>query len=245
MQLRTPRFRDLWILAGLSAFAVGCGKTTPAESASAHSSDSYDSRSSSSEASPPGAEPAPPASSEALASAASPSKSAAPAVAETSGVPPQSHDLVYHVSPDGIWVEILKARFRPSAKTIKVPGGRIVELEVEVETEEPYSLLSGENGPLAVAGRVRRPAEELRVDERGESKSLTITSGKTEVFKRRFPVGTIKPIKPGEQLEIRVGLWGFGEEDATLPVKRLFVVKVAPDKDGDHLEVALPEGVAE
>lgn len=228
----------------LCALTAGCGKSTPAEAARASSGDSYD-RAGSEPASKPDSLEA--QSSDAPAPGSEPTKapSAAPPATEASEVPPKSHELTYHVSPDGIWIEILKARFRPSARVIKVPGGRIVEVEVEVETEEPYSLLAGENGPLAIAGRVRRPAEELRVDERGESKNLKVTPSKTETYKRRFPAGVIKPLKPGEQMEIRVGLWGFGEEDATLPVKRLFVVKAAPDKDSDHLEVLLPEGVAE
>lgn len=250
VSLRTSRGpRALAGLAfGLSLVALGCGKGSASEETKIPSAgDSY----AQSEARPvaeaprPEAEDGPRPAPQPVRPPPAPGASASAPGADL-GPPPKSHDLVYHVSPEGIWVEILKARFRPTAKVLKVPGGRVVEVELEVESPEPYVLIAGENGPMALSGRVRRPEEELRVDERGDSKVITLTPHKTEIYKRRFPAGSIKPVRPGDQLEIRIGLWGFGEDpDETLPVRRLFVVKMAPDKTGDHLEVMLPEGVSE
>lgn len=145
----------------------------------------------------------------------------------------KGHDVTYRVRQDGLKVEVLDAEFRPQARAVRVRGGWGIELRVDATTTEDLSLLAGEQGPLAIAARVLRPSEQKLVDERVGGQELLLTPERAQTFTRVWPGPGIDPLMAGQEVELRVGLWGLGPSATSRkPLKRFFIVKMVTTSRG-------------
>jgi hypothetical protein len=156
------------------------------------------------------------------------------AAAEASGEDgdgPAKREVVYRVSPESIKVQIEGAEFVPTAEAVRVNGGWGVKLTVKATTDSDKVLWSSPNGPLAFGGAVTRGAREKFGDKRGGGSEVALSPGPAIEFDRTWPAEGEKGLGPGDELELHVGLWGFGSSaENRRPVNRFIVVKMKGGK---------------
>lgn len=152
-------------------------------------------------------------------------------------------NITYRVSPDGLRVQLEGVTFTPSAKAVRVGGGWGLELTVEAESSGTRSLASPTRGPLAFGGKVLRRGSDVETfgDERKGSGDLLLAPGEPAKFSRKWPSDGQKPLTASDELELHVGLWGFGAtpEDRR-PVRRFVVVKFKPGSTGSAPQIEPP-----
>lgn len=156
----------------------------------------------------------------------------APAAPDQDGA---GREVVYRMTPDGLKVEVGGAVFAPLAQSFKTKDGYGVEITVEASSKVDALLANPEAGPLAFAGRVIRKSG--RIDQFGDkrsgrgTKSLGPTS--PQKFSRKWPIEGVSLLSPGDELELDIGLWGYGTSEATLrPVRKFASVKMKASADG-------------
>lgn len=173
-------------------------------------------------------------------------ESAAAGDAETTTAAPSSdaqRNITYRVSPDGLRVQLEGVTFTPSAKAVRVGGGWGLELTVEAESSGTRSLASPARGPLAFGGKVLRRGSDVETfgDERKGEGSLLIAAGEPAKFSRKWPSDGQKPLTGSDELELHVGLWGFGSSaEDRRPVRRFVVVKFKPGAAGAAPQIEPP-----
>ncbi|MCH2110427.1 MAG: hypothetical protein MK135_13980 [Polyangiaceae bacterium] len=148
-------------------------------------------------------------------------------------------EIIYHVSPDGLRVEIGEAEFIPRAQVKRVGPGWGLELQVESVAYEDVYLYSASAGPLAFAARVDG---EIAVDKKGTGSEILVTPEASQTFSRTWPASGNSPLMPGESLELRVGLWGFGfSSESRRPVRKFCVIKMTATESGAELKLSAPQ----
>lgn len=158
----------------------------------------------------------------------------APSPAEAGGGP-AGREVVYRMTPDGLKVEVDGAVFAPTAKSYMTPEGYGVEITVEATSKLEGILANPEAGPLAFGGRVIRKTG--RVDQFGDKRSGTGTKplGPTspQKFTRKWPIANVSLLSPGDELELEIGLWGYGPKDGEVrPVRKFASVKMKASSSG-------------
>lgn len=173
-------------------------------------------------------------------------ESAAAGDAEASTEAPSSdaqRNITYRVSPDGLRVQLEGVTFTPSAKAVRVGGGWGLELTVDAESSGTRSLASPTRGPLAFGGKVLRRGSDVETfgDERKGDGDLLVAPGEPVKFSRKWPGEGQKALTGQDELELHVGLWGFGAtpEDRR-PVRRFVVVKFKPGTTGSAPQIEPP-----
>jgi hypothetical protein len=161
----------------------------------------------------------------------------------------EGREIQYVVTSDGLEVRVEGVRFITNASAVRVGSGFGVELTVSATSkdDEPHSLLSPKNGPLALAGSIDRAGQRERFgDEREGNAEKRIEPGRVLKFTRRWPAkNSPVPVRTGETLELDVGLWGLGKSaEERKPVKNFFHVKLAVG-DGKPQAVVSPPDSAE
>ncbi len=169
-----------------------------------------------------------------------------PAAAASEEAP---REVKYVQSPEGLKVEVSGVRFSVTASTAKAGAGYAVKVSVKAEAmdKKAHSLLSTDNGPLAMAGSVTRKGQTTSFgDERkGESEKKLEAGGASE-FSREWPGkgGSEKPLANGDSVELAVGLWGVGDDaQSRRPLKKFALVKAKVDGNKAHATVEPPPNV--
>jgi len=144
-------------------------------------------------------------------------------------------EVVYRMTPDGLRVEVEGAVFSPTAKSYMTPEGYGVEVTVEATSKIEGILTNPEAGPLAFGGRVIRKTG--RIDQFGDKRSGSGTKplGPTspQKFSRKWPIANVSLLSPGDELELEIGLWGYGPKDgAVRPVRKFATLKMKATSGG-------------
>lgn len=156
-----------------------------------------------------------------------------PGASGQEGDGPPEREVVYRVSQDALKVQIEGAEFIPKAEAVRVGGRWGVKLTVQATTNAERTLFSATNGPLAFGGYVKRGAKEKFGDSRDGGDKVQLSPGPAIQFSRTWPNPGEKGLSPGEELELHVGLWGFGSTEAdTRPVHKFIVVRMVADRKG-------------
>lgn len=152
---------------------------------------------------------------------------------EQSDAQKEQREIIYRVTPEGLIIELDNIRFEPSVKPVKQPSGTWgVEITIVATStgDHIYSLLSGNNGPIAVAGHVTKKGgtQVPFGDERQGTEEEFVTPGQPVELHRTWKGdGAAPPLLWGETLTLQVGLWGLGEGDAPRrSVKKMFEVSM-------------------
>src|SRR5690606_36689329 len=150
-----------------------------------------------------------------------------------------AREVVYRMTPDGLKVEVDGAVFALTAKSYMTPEGYGVEITVEATSKIEGVLANPEGGPLAFGGRVIRKTG--RVDTFGDkrsgggTKALSPTS--PQKFSRKWPIANVSLLSPGDELQLEIGLWGYGPKDGTMkPVRRFASVKMRSEEHTSELQ---------
>jgi len=142
-------------------------------------------------------------------------------------------EIIYRVSQDGLKVQIEGAEFFPEVEAVKVGGRWGVKLRVQAITNAERVLQTASSSPLAFGGFVRRGVKERITDKRDAGADISLVPGSTLEFKRTWPGPGEQGLAPGEELELHVGLWGYGaERGATKPVRKFLVVTMVATAAG-------------
>jgi hypothetical protein len=204
----------------------------------------------------PAASPAPPAPAaekEAQAPATeakpSPEKPAEPAAAEAAPAENTARNVKYVVNPEGMRVELEGVSFAPKAEVVKSGAGYALKFKVEVRAKDgkPHSLLAPKNTEVAFAGAVKRKdqAPEEFGDRRDGDREVALKGEKPVTLSRSWPSGDMKPLAPGDELDLMVGIWGLGDDAASRrPLKKFCKVTVTFEKGQPRAKVAPPDGTS-
>lgn len=154
--------------------------------------------------------------------------------ATTSTAEESGREVVYRVSPEGMKVQIEGAEFVPKAKAVKKGGGWGVELTVEAKTTSDMILWAPDGGPLAFGGFVESGGEKKKFgDKREGGRDVNLSTGVPIKFQRVWPKDGEPALRPGEKLELHVGLWGLGPDaESRKPVRKFVVVKMVASASG-------------
>jgi hypothetical protein len=144
-------------------------------------------------------------------------------------------EVVYRMTPDGLKVEVEGAVFAPLAQSYKTKDGYGVEITVEASSKVAGLLANPEAGPLAFAGRVIRKSG--RVDQFGDKRSgqgtKSLGPASPQKFSRKWPIAGVSLLSPGDELELEIGLWGYGTSEATMrPVRKFASLRMKASSDG-------------
>lgn len=150
--------------------------------------------------------------------------------------PPEydQREIVYHVTSQGLRIEVDSAKFHPTAEAVRRSGGWGVELHVKAEAEEPRVLLASQSGPLALGGRVTRKSGKVEQfgDRRDAENEISFGPDSPAEFSQTWP-DELAPLAPGDALELHVGLWGLGPTPETRrPLRRFVLVKMRAGPSG-------------
>jgi hypothetical protein len=217
--------------------ACGGAPTTPVETPSG--------------AAPPAAASAPeqPAGVPSAASTDEPEPGAADAKAEEPAAPsaePREREVKYVVTGGKLEIRVEGARFRPTAKAVRVGGGWGVRLTVEGEVDDDklLSVLEPKRGALMFGGKVLRKGEaESIVDQREGGEEAMVAPGTPKKMVRDWPGKSgNKPLAKGDKLELHVGLWGIGPDaDARRPLNRLLILTMSVTQGEPRPMIAPPQ----
>jgi hypothetical protein len=194
---------------------------------------------------PPAAAPTPaPAAEEppAAASADAPSEPASPDEPDPDN---RQRQVLYRTTPAGLAVSVEGVQFLATASPIKLKnGGFGIKLKVtaEAKDENMHTLMSPQNGPLAVAGKIKRSKSGEEVpfgDERGNEDEQFIAPGSPLEIERDWPPENGPYAWWGDEIELQVGLWGLANAgDRRRPVRKLFLVKMVATAKGTPVVLA-------
>lgn len=220
----------LWLASLLGALQLACGSSqAPAQAADE----------------PAPAQSAAPSSTPAPVQAEHPAAEPpdAPSEPETSKAEPEDPDnrqrqVLYRTTPAGLAVSVEGVQFLATASPVKLKnGGFGIKLKVTAEAKDDnmHTLMSPQNGPLAVAGKIKRgkSGEEVPFgDDRGNEDEQFIAPGSPLEIERDWPPQNGPYAWWGDEIELQVGLWGLANAgERRRPVRKLFLVKmVATDK---------------
>lgn len=157
----------------------------------------------------------------------------------------------YIVSPDGLRVEVEGLSFTPRAEAVKLGAGYAVKVSVQARAKDgsAHSLLAPKAAELAFAGHVVRGSGEPErfTDRREGDRELRVEGTKPVLLARTWPQSAeAKPLMPGDELKLLVGLWGLGSDAASRrPLTRFCSVSFSFDakKGKPKLVVSAPEGL--
>jgi len=160
--------------------------------------------------------------------------------------PPQKEtgrEIIYRMTPDGLKVEVEGAVFAVSAQSYVKPEGYGVEVFVEATAKVEGALASPTAGPIAFAGKVVRKTG--RVDQFGDRKGGNGTKplgpASSQKFSRKWPIENVSLLSPGDELELQVGLWGYGPATGKLrPVRKFATVTMKATEHGASPVVDAP-----
>ena len=161
------------------------------------------------------------------------------ASAATSAAPPgqegAAREVIYRMTPDGLKVEVDGAVFAPTAKSYMTPQGYGVEITVEATSKIEGLLANPEAGPLAFGGRVVRKTGRVDTfgDKRSGSGTKTLSPTSPQKFSRKWPIANVSLLSPGDELELEIGLWGYGPKDGAMkPIRKFASVKMKASSSG-------------
>lgn len=161
---------------------------------------------------------------------------------------PPEREVRYVVNPEGMRVRTEGVVLRPRAEAVRAGKGHAVRVTVRLrlETDMERSVLAPEGQELAFAGRVLRAdgTQETFSDTRSGDRGKTLAPGGELVLSRTWPdAKDVKPLGPGDELELAVGIWGLGESpDERRPLRALCKVTAKGRKGGaPQVTVAPPE----
>lgn len=157
----------------------------------------------------------------------------------------------YIVSPDGLRVEVEGLSFTPRAEAVKLGAGYAVKVSVQARAKDgaSHSLLAPKAAELAFAGEVVRGSAdpERFTDRREGDRELVLEGTKPVLLTRTWPQNAeTRPLMPGDELKLLVGLWGLGSDAASRrPLTRFCRVSFSFDakKGKPKLVVSAPEGL--
>ncbi|HLV64611.1 MAG TPA: hypothetical protein VKY73_02315 [Polyangiaceae bacterium] len=165
--------------------------------------------------------------------------------------PPPEREVRYVVNPEVMRVRTEGVVLRPRAEAVRAGKGHAVRVTVRLrmEADTERSVLAPEGQELAFAGRVVRAdgTEEHFADTRTGERAKTLSPSGELVLARTWPdAGDVKPLGPGDELELAVGIWGLGEDaDSRRPLRALCKVTAKGKKGGaPRVAVAPPETAA-
>ena len=149
------------------------------------------------------------------------------------------------MTPKGLVVEVIGARFVPKVKPIRVGGGWGVRVEVVGSVEDTaVSVLAPKGGELAFAGAIIRAGDTNTFsDTRKGDDERFVSPGQNVTLKRDFPGKSgDKPLKRGDRLQLQVGLWGLGPDaKSRRPVRKLFSVAMEVGKKTPQPVISPPK----
>ncbi len=177
---------------------------------------------------------------------------AAPAVPEEPLAEPEPAEpaekprqVRYRMTPKGLVVEVIGARFTPKVKPIRVGGGWGLRVEVAGSVEDTaLSVLAPKGGELAFAGTIIRAGDTNSFsDTRKGEEERFLSPGQSVTLKRDFPGKSgDKPLKKGDRLQLQVGLWGLGPDaKSRRPVRKLFSVAMEVGKKTPQPVISPPK----
>lgn len=150
----------------------------------------------------------------------------------------RQRQVLYRTTPEGLAVSFEGLEFRAKAEPVKVTAGAFgirIKVTAESKNDAMHTLMSPQDGPLAIAGTIKRKKGEPVTfgDERGNEDEQFITPGQPLEIERTWP-GKDGPFAwYGDEVELQVGLWGVGAAgERRRPLRKMFLVKM----------VALPGG---
>jgi len=149
--------------------------------------------------------------------------------------PEAGREVVYRMTPDGLKVEVEGAVFTPSAKSFMTPEGYGVEITVEATAKVEALLANPDAGPLAFGGRVIRKTGRIDTfgDKRSGSGTKPLGPQTPQKFSRKWPIANVSLLSPGDELELEIGLWGYGHKDgAVRPVRKFASLKMKASSNG-------------
>ncbi|HYO96727.1 MAG TPA: hypothetical protein VER33_19580 [Polyangiaceae bacterium] len=157
----------------------------------------------------------------------------------------------YIVSPDGLRVEVEGVSFTPRAEAVKVGAGYAIKVSVQARAKDgaSHSLLAPKTAELAFAGQVVRGSAdpERFTDRREGDRELLLEGTKPVLLARTWPQhAEAKPLMPGDELKLLVGLWGLGSDAANRrPLTRFCSVSFSFDakKGKPKVVVSAPDGL--
>ena len=152
-------------------------------------------------------------------------------------------EVVYRMTPDGLKVEVEGAVFLPTARSYVKPEGYGLEVFVEATSKLDGTLASPEAGPIAFAGRVIRKTG--RVDQFGDKRSGNGTKplgpSSPQKFSRKWPIENVSLLSPGDELQLEVGLWGYGSgPDKLRPIRKFATITMKATEHGASPVVDAP-----
>lgn len=165
---------------------------------------------------------------------------------EPAPAPAAERNIRYIVNPDGMRVEVDGLVFTPKAELVKSGKGSGIKLRVEVRAKDgkTHSLLAPEKAPLAFAGKIRRKdQEEEQFSDKREGDHAVTVGEKLVKLQRTWPAAGVKPLSSGDELELLVGIWGVGPDEASRrPLKKFCKITVKFDRPKPRVIVAPPDG---
>jgi len=230
----------LWGVCALSLYVAACGGAPSAAPQSPAPGES------STGAAGPAKEPDAPV-------AAPPEQADAPAEAEEKAAAPpapssepREREVKYVMTGGKLEIRVEGARFRPTAKAIRVGGGWGVRLTVEgdVDDDKLLSVLEPKHGALMFGGKVHRKGEtEGIVDQREGGEEAMIAPGTPKKLVRDWPGKSgKKPLVRGDKLELHVGLWGIGPDaEKRRPLNRLLILTMSVNQGEPRPMIAPPQ----
>ena len=158
---------------------------------------------------------------------------------------PEPREIRYLVTSEGLEIRVEGVHFLANATAVRVRDGWGLKLDLSAVSKDDatHSLLTPDNGPLALAGVVQRgTAREEFKDERQGGDEQIVEPGKTLKFSRSWPPANEKPLKAKDSVELEVGLWGIGpSERERRPVQNFFHASLAVDSGKPAARIAPPK----
>lgn len=158
---------------------------------------------------------------------------------------PGPREVRYHVTPEGLVVRVAGLSLLPAAAPVKMAGGWGIRIEVEAraEDDEAHVVFSPDQGPISVLARINRKGrQEVISDQRQGEGEQFVLPGAPLRFTRQWPASSIRPLAPGDELELEVGLWGIGAGPLShRPLRKLCLVRMKVLKQMPQVEVLAPE----
>lgn len=171
--------------------------------------------------------------------------------AELKGDRQAARTVRYTPTPSGLKVGVDGVTFLVSAKPEKRGAGWAVNLDLEanVTDTEEYNLLTPARGPMAFSALVKSGKTEGQGERQGDQRegqgSVTLSPEKSFRASRSFPPENGKVLQPGDELDLEVGLWGFGADAASRrPIRDFCRVRMVVGKHTPSPVVLPPKSAA-
>jgi hypothetical protein len=113
--------------------------------------------------------------------------------------------------------------------------GITIKVQAEAKDDGMHTLLSPKNGPLSIAGTIKRKkGEDVKIeDKRDGDDEQFVTPGTPLELVHEWPGENGPYAWWGDEIELQIGLWGIGEAgQRRRPVNKLCIIKMVAVKGG-------------